>query len=227
MLWSHLTLMFVFIFGQSPGGKKDSGTFHLTLSNDINSIVQTFHTYYLSLSLFFYFVLPSYVEGSLPFLEVWGLLPAFSRCSVWVILHGDFCLFVCLFYMFVGEGESHILFFCCLDPAPPVDLDQAFSQSLSLVVEALVEWCCSQKQVISCSSLPVAEWCPQVFQGSMAGAFTRMLFLWSSVRMLWCSLLHLAFGPCAEMGGLSSCLILTSSFQESLLMTYISTWKLP
>ena len=33
---------------------------------------------------FFHFMLPSYVEGFLPFSEVWVLLPTFSRCSVWL-----------------------------------------------------------------------------------------------------------------------------------------------
>ena len=43
----------------------------------------------LSLSLFSPFVLPSYVEGFLPFLEISGLLPAFSRCSVQTVIHLD------------------------------------------------------------------------------------------------------------------------------------------
>lgn len=45
-----------------------------------------------SFFLFFFspFVLPSYVEGFMPFLEVWSLLPAFSRCFVWIIVNVDF-----------------------------------------------------------------------------------------------------------------------------------------
>ena len=56
----------------------------------------------LFLSLF-PFVLPIYVEGFLPFLEVWGLLPVFSRCSMSVVLHVVF-LFVC--FMCLWENVS-------------------------------------------------------------------------------------------------------------------------
>ena len=49
------------------------------------------------------------MEGFLPFLEVYGLLPVFSKCSVRIFLHVGF------FYVFVGGGESHILLLCHLD----------------------------------------------------------------------------------------------------------------
>ena len=41
------------------------------------------------LSFFFPFVLPSYVEVFLSSFEVWSFLQAFSRCSVWIIIHID------------------------------------------------------------------------------------------------------------------------------------------
>ena len=47
-------------------------------------------SWFFSLSVsFFPFVLPSYVKGFLPFLEVYCLLPAFNRCSVWIGIHVD------------------------------------------------------------------------------------------------------------------------------------------
>ena len=51
-------------------------------------------------SFSFPFVLPNYVEGFLPLLEVWGLLPVFSRCSVWIFLHvvGVFFFFFFFFW---------------------------------------------------------------------------------------------------------------------------------
>ena len=68
-----------------------------------------------SLSFFsFPFVLPGVMEASLPFLYDYGLLPAFSRCSVPIILHVDFFLDV-----FAEEGECHILFLYHLDPTFP------------------------------------------------------------------------------------------------------------
>ena len=65
--------------------------------------------------LFSLFVLPSYLEGFLPFLEVYGLLPALSRCSVCIILHVGG-----LFVLFVGEGECYVLLLCHLDPTSPL-----------------------------------------------------------------------------------------------------------
>ena len=52
-------------------------------------------------SSFFFspFVLPSYVEGFMPFLEVWSLMPMFSRCSVLIVLH------IYFFDVFVEESE--------------------------------------------------------------------------------------------------------------------------
>ena len=47
----------------------------------------------------------------MPFLEVYVLLPAFSRCSVSNDLHVDF-----FFDVFVGEGECHVLLCHRLDP---------------------------------------------------------------------------------------------------------------
>ena len=44
------------------------------------------------------------MEDLLPFLEVCGLLPAFSRCPLGIILHADGFEDV-----FVGEGEHHVL----------------------------------------------------------------------------------------------------------------------
>ena len=61
-----------------------------------------------SLSLLFSFVLPSYVKRFLTFWEVW-VLPAFSCCSVRVILHVDV-----IFVVFVREGKLVPLLFCHL-----------------------------------------------------------------------------------------------------------------
>lgn len=65
----------------------------------------------LPLHLFFHpSILPKYGEVFLPFLEeVWGLLPAFSICSVRIILHVIF-----FFYIFVG-GQLHVPLLCHLD----------------------------------------------------------------------------------------------------------------
>ena len=65
--------------------------------------------------LFLSFVLPSYVKSFLPFLEVCVLLPAFSKCSVQIVLHVDVFFF---FDVFVGEGEYSILFLHHLYPSP-------------------------------------------------------------------------------------------------------------
>lgn len=71
----------------------------------------------LSLSLPYHssfpFVLPHSMDGFLPFLEVYNLLSAFSRCSVWIVLHVGGFFFKCVL---VGEGEHYILFLCLLDP---------------------------------------------------------------------------------------------------------------
>ena len=67
--------------------------------------------FFSSLSLFFPFVLPSYVEGFLHFLEIWGLLPTFNGCSVQIILHVHI-----FFDVFVGEDEYLILLLHNLDP---------------------------------------------------------------------------------------------------------------
>ena len=65
-----------------------------------------------ALSLFFYlcfFFCPTQVRGEfLAFWEVWGLLPAFSRCSVGVVLHVD----VFLMYLWGGWWSP------CLSPPP-------------------------------------------------------------------------------------------------------------
>ena len=53
-------------------------------------------------SIFSSFVLLSYLGVFLPFLEVWGPLPAFSRRSVRTVLYVDF------FGWVVGEGRCHI-----------------------------------------------------------------------------------------------------------------------
>ena len=48
------------------------------------------------LFLFFLLFYPVMWRVSCPFLEISGLLPVFSRCSVWIILHVDFFfLYVC------------------------------------------------------------------------------------------------------------------------------------
>ena len=60
------------------------------------------------------FVLPSYVEGLLPFREVLGLLPAFSRCPMWIIavLSSDFHHSVLwLIYLFFCHIYSAIVSF--------------------------------------------------------------------------------------------------------------------
>ena len=60
--------------------------------------------------LFFYFVLPSYVEIFLAPVGVWNFLLVFSRCSVRISPH------VSVFLMyFVGEGKLHVLFLHHLD----------------------------------------------------------------------------------------------------------------
>ena len=66
-----------------------------------------------SFSLSLFFVLPSYVEGFLPFLEVYVLLPAFSRCSVLIVLLVDV-----FFDVFLGEHEHDVLLLCHLDTSP-------------------------------------------------------------------------------------------------------------
>ena len=62
--------------------------------------------------------------------------------------------------------------------------DHSLFSKTSLVVSVRHWWSlsCTQKQVLSCSSLlTAAKWCPQVFQGSTAGALVRTLLLWSSL----------------------------------------------
>ena len=66
----------------------------------------------LSLTFFLAFVLPSYLESFLPFLEVSSLLPAFIGSSVRIILHAVFLFFI--FDVVVGEGEHHVLLLCHL-----------------------------------------------------------------------------------------------------------------
>lgn len=88
---------------------------------------------------------------------------------------------------------------------------------------------CTQKQVLSCSSLLMAKWWPQVFQGSTAGALVRMFLLWSFLGHCGAPSFTLLLGL-AQNGRLVLMFILqwilTSSFQESLLMAQISTWKM-
>ena len=50
---------------------------------------------------FFPFILHSYIEGFLPFLEVQGLLPAFSRGSVEIVLQFLQVFFFVLFFFFL------------------------------------------------------------------------------------------------------------------------------
>ena len=64
----------------------------------------------LSLFSLFSFALPRYVGEFLAFWEVWGLLPAFSRCSVGVVPRVD----VFLMY-FWEEGDLHVLLLCRLE----------------------------------------------------------------------------------------------------------------
>lgn len=75
-----------------------------------------------SFVLYFSFILHSYVEAFLPFLEFNGLLQAFSSSSVWIILHVGFFFF----NMFVGEDEYIRRFFfnIWLNPAvnPPFSM---------------------------------------------------------------------------------------------------------
>ena len=49
-------------------------------------------------SLFFSFCFAQLHGGFLPFLNVWGLLPAFSRCSVRIVLHVGFCFFFLMYF---------------------------------------------------------------------------------------------------------------------------------
>ena len=54
---------------------------------------------------FFFFLLPYLVHGEfLVFWEVWGLLPAFSRCSVGAVPHVD----VFLMYLWRGRWSPHL-----------------------------------------------------------------------------------------------------------------------
>ena len=64
----------------------------------------------LSLSFSFFFYPTQLCEDFLALLEIWSLLPAFSRCSVRVVPHVD----VFLMYLW-GEGELHILLLHHLD----------------------------------------------------------------------------------------------------------------
>ena len=66
------------------------------------------------LFLFFLLFYLSYVEGFLPYLEVWSLLSAFNVCSVNIILDVNGFFF---FDVLVREGEFHILLLHHLDPA--------------------------------------------------------------------------------------------------------------
>ena len=98
--------------------------FHSSISE---VLVPTWFPFFsFSLSFFSPFVLLSYMEGFSPFLEVWGLLPAFSRCFVQIVLHVEAGFFWFVFWgvfwfdcfdVFVGEGELHVLLLCHLDPA--------------------------------------------------------------------------------------------------------------
>ena len=61
-----------------------------------------------------FFFCPTQVRGEfLAFWEVWGLLPAFNRCSVGVVPHVD----VFLMYLW-EEGDLHVLLFCHLEGLP-------------------------------------------------------------------------------------------------------------
>ena len=101
----------------------------------------------------------SYVEAFLPFMEVQGFLPVFSRCAVWIILHVNeffwcvsgrrwapylipplsfFGLF-CLFFFFRAHLQQVkvlrqllICMYCHFTPCFPVDLiSSSFCFSLS------------------------------------------------------------------------------------------------
>ena len=68
---------------------------------------------FFSLFSFFFppFILPSYVEVFLPFLEDSGILLVFNRYAVQSILHVNF------FDVFVEEVELHVLLLCHLNPS--------------------------------------------------------------------------------------------------------------
>ena len=60
---------------------------------------------YSFVSVFSFFFCPTQVHGEfLAFWEVWGLLPAFSSCSVGVVLHVD----VFLMYLWGGRWSPHL-----------------------------------------------------------------------------------------------------------------------
>ena len=60
---------------------------------------------YSFVSVFSFFFCPTQVrEEFLAFWEVWGLLPAFSRCSVGVVPHVD----VFLMYLWRGRWSPHL-----------------------------------------------------------------------------------------------------------------------
>ena len=67
-------------------------------------------------SVFSFFFCPTQVRGEfLAFWEVWGLLPAFSRCSLGGVPHVD------VFFMYLWGGRwSHVLLLCHLEGPPPV-----------------------------------------------------------------------------------------------------------
>ena len=62
---------------------------------------------YSVVSVFSFFFCPTQVLGEfLAFWEIWGLLPAFSRCSVAIVPHVD----VFLMYLWWGRWSPHLTF---------------------------------------------------------------------------------------------------------------------
>ena len=87
-------------------------------------------------SSFFLLVQSSYVEGFLPFLKVWSLLTAVSKCSVSIIPHVDFFFFD----TFVGEGKPHVLLLQHLDPFRLAVLLVANASPVSCICTLLFSW---------------------------------------------------------------------------------------
>ena len=82
----------------------DSFSSFTAASPECWSCPYSFFSFSRLLSHSFFFCSIQLCGGFLLFLEIWGLLPAFSRCSVRIIVHVDF-----FFNVFVGEGGCHIL----------------------------------------------------------------------------------------------------------------------
>ena len=71
-----------------------------------------------------------YVGGFLAFSEVWGLLPAFSRCSLGVVPHVD----VFLMYLWGGRWSPHLTALLSWT-SPPIFLNLCFHKVESYIFQ--------------------------------------------------------------------------------------------